>query len=81
MLDREEHRLVAGTTVVVVTAIMTPELASTIVRLRRRGHALVVLSTSGDLWQEQLGDTGVRELRARGWTPDEVKAAARRHSG
>lgn len=62
MLDREEHRLVAGTTVVVVTAIMTHELASTIVRLRRRGHALVVLSTSGDLWQEQLGDTGVRDL-------------------
>lgn len=62
MLDREEHRLVAGTTIVVVTALMTRELASSILRLRRRGHAVVVLSTSGDLWDEQLGDVDVRDL-------------------
>jgi uncharacterized protein (DUF58 family) len=62
MLDREEHRLVAGTTIVLVTAIMTEELASTVLRLRRRGHAVVVLSTSGDAWEEQLGDFDVRDL-------------------
>jgi uncharacterized protein (DUF58 family) len=62
MLDREEHRLVAGTAVVVVTALMTGELASSILRLRRRGHAVVVLSTSGDLWEKQLGDVDVRDL-------------------
>ncbi|MEX2226319.1 MAG: DUF58 domain-containing protein [Dehalococcoidia bacterium] len=62
MLDREEHRLVAGTTVAVVTGMMTDELASAIVRLRRRGHTMVVLSTSGETWPERLGDVDVRDL-------------------
>jgi len=64
MLDREEHRVVAGTTLVVVTAIMTEELAATLLRLRRRRHAVVVLSTSGDTWPDRLDDIEVRDLSA-----------------
>ena len=56
MLDREEHRLVFGTTIAVATGVMTPELASTILRLRGRGHTVIVLSTSGATWPELLGD-------------------------
>jgi uncharacterized protein (DUF58 family) len=62
MLDREEHRLTAGTTIAVVTAIMTDELATTVRRLARRGNAVVVLSTSGDLWPAELPGIDVRDL-------------------
>lgn len=62
MLDREEHRLVAGTTIAVVTGIMPPELSATLVRLRRRGHQVVVLSTTGAVWAEQLGDMPARDV-------------------
>lgn len=62
MLDREEHRLTLGTTICVITGIMTPELAATLLRLRRRGNVLTVLSTSGDLWHDQLGDLDVRDF-------------------
>jgi uncharacterized protein (DUF58 family) len=56
MLDREEHRLTHGTTIAVITGIMTDELASTLIRLRSRGHTVVVLSTSGELWPDMLPD-------------------------
>jgi uncharacterized protein (DUF58 family) len=55
-LDREEHRLVLGTTIAVATGVMTDELASTLLRLRRRGHTVVVITTSGQTWDAQLGD-------------------------
>ncbi len=61
-LDREEHRLTAGTTVVVVTALMPAGLAASLQRLRRRGHPVAVLSTSGDTWTELLGDIVVRDV-------------------
>ncbi|MGH9408668.1 MAG: glutamate--tRNA ligase family protein [Vicinamibacterales bacterium] len=38
-------------------------------------HALIMKSPDQKLSKSD-GDTGVRELRARGWTPDEVKRAA-----
>ena len=62
MLDREEHRLVLGTTIVVVTGIMPDELAATLLRLSRRGHTVVVLSTSGALWDDEIGGIDVRDL-------------------
>jgi uncharacterized protein (DUF58 family) len=57
MLDREEHRLSHGTTIAVITGVMTVELASTLIRLRRRGHTVVVLSTSGDGFVEVLPES------------------------
>jgi uncharacterized protein (DUF58 family) len=62
MLDREEHALSIGTTVAIVSGIMPPELAATALRLRRRGHQVVVLSTSGETWAELLGGIPVRDV-------------------
>lgn len=62
MLDREEHKLTLGTTITVVTGIMPGPLAATLLRLSRRGQNVVVLSTSGDRWSEQLGTIDVRDL-------------------
>jgi glutamyl-tRNA synthetase/glutamyl-Q tRNA(Asp) synthetase len=39
-------------------------------------HPLIMKSAAQKLSKSD-GDTGVRDLRARGWTPDEVRAAAR----
>ena len=82
MLDREEHRLAAGTTIAVVTAIMPDDLAATILRLHRRGHQVVVLTTSGEglgracsrafpcatsrMRCRSLAPRGVRATRGRG---------------
>jgi uncharacterized protein (DUF58 family) len=55
MLDREEHRLALGTTIVAVTGVMPDELAATLRRLASRGHTVAVLSTSGAHWDEQIG--------------------------
>ena len=41
-----------------------------------RHHPLIMKSPDQKLSKSD-GDTGIRELRARGWTPDQVKAAAR----
>jgi uncharacterized protein (DUF58 family) len=62
MLDREEHRLAVGTTLVVVTATMPEDLAISVLRLRRRGHSISVLSTSGDLWPDLLPGIDVLDL-------------------
>jgi uncharacterized protein (DUF58 family) len=62
MLDREEHRLSAGTTIAVVTAIMPDDLAATVLRLHRRGHQIVVLTTSGETWPDLLADVPVRDV-------------------
>ena len=40
-------------------------------------HPLLMKSPNQKLSKSD-GDTGIRELRARGWTPEQVKAAARR---
>lgn len=61
LLDREEHRLRAGTTLAIITGIMPPDLAETLLRLRRRGHQIVVLSSSGETWADELGDIPVRD--------------------
>jgi uncharacterized protein (DUF58 family) len=62
MLDREEHRLSAGTTIAVVTAIMPGDLAETILRLHRRGHQIVVLTTSGNTWDDILPGVPLRDV-------------------
>lgn len=72
MLDREEHRLAAGTTIAVVTAIMPADLAATIVRLRRRGHQITVLGIGGADWSELVPGVSVSDVS------DPVHAAAPR---
>ena len=41
-----------------------------------RHHPLIMKSADQKLSKSD-GDTGIRELRARGWTPEQVKDAAR----
>ena len=66
MIDREEHRLSAGTTLAVITAIMPDDLAATLLRLHRRGHQIVVLSTSGEMWPELLAGVQVLDVADAG---------------
>jgi len=82
MLDREEHRLVLGTTIVVISGLMTPELASTLLRLRRRGHTVLVLKTGAAPWDDDLlaGAVEVRDLsyvdlpwREQVWAPGAMR--------
>jgi uncharacterized protein (DUF58 family) len=62
LLGREEHSLGVGTTVVVVTGLMTDDLAATLLRVDHRGHAVIVLSTSGETWPDLLGKIPVHDL-------------------
>ena len=54
--------LPAGSTVVVVAAVMPEELAATLLRLRREGHHVHVLKTSRRVWEPNLGRIPVSEL-------------------
>lgn len=76
LLDREEHRLPAGTTLVIVTSLMTEDLASTVLRLRRRGHQVVVLSVAAAIRSDALGDIPVLDVShlAEPMVEDEVHA-------
>jgi hypothetical protein len=86
-LDREEHRLATGTTIVVITGIMPPELGATLRRLERRGAAIIVMSTTGARWEDELGSIPVRDvspeaLGAPAWSEDASPWAARAaHTG
>lgn len=66
LLGREEHRLGAGTTIVVVTALMTEDLAAVLTRIQRRGQSVVVLSASGETWPGELGAIPVHDLSHAG---------------
>ena len=43
----------------------------------RFAHHPLIMKSADQKLSKSDGDTGVRDLRARGWTPDEVKAASR----
>ena len=43
----------------------------------RFAHHPLIMKSPDQKLSKSDGDTGVRELRGRGWTPDEVRAAAR----
>lgn len=46
----------------------------------RFAHHPLIMKSAGQKLSKSDGDTGVRELRARGWTPEQVKARARQRS-
>jgi glutamyl-tRNA synthetase/glutamyl-Q tRNA(Asp) synthetase len=50
-------------------------------RPARFAHHPLIMKSPDQKLSKSDGDTGVRELRARGWTPEQVKAAARRSFG
>jgi glutamyl-tRNA synthetase/glutamyl-Q tRNA(Asp) synthetase len=46
-------------------------------RPARFAHHPLIMKSPDQKLSKSGGDTGIRELRARGWTPGQVKAAAR----
>jgi glutamyl-Q tRNA(Asp) synthetase len=46
-------------------------------RPARFAHHSLIMKSPDQKLSKSDGDTGIRELRARGWTPEQVKAAAR----
>jgi uncharacterized protein (DUF58 family) len=62
MLDREEYRMTAGTSLAVVTATMPDDLIVTLHRLQKRGYPLVVLTPHGNRWDKELEGIEVRHL-------------------
>lgn len=63
LLDRESHRLPLGSTLAVVTALMTEELAASLRRLRDEGQQVNVLSMVDQNWSDLLGRVPVQRLR------------------
>lgn len=61
-LEEPSHPLPAGATVVLVAALVTDELAGTLLRLRTEGHSVHVVKTSLDPWDRDLGRIPVIEV-------------------
>jgi uncharacterized protein (DUF58 family) len=64
MLDREEHRLNVGTTMAVVSAVMTDDLGARLDRLQARGHAVVLLATTREALAGAPAGIDARDLSA-----------------
>jgi hypothetical protein len=41
---------------------MPEDLAASLLRLHRRGHQVIVLTTSGEVWPDMLADVPVRDV-------------------
>ena len=72
---REGHALPVGATVVLVAALLGPELGATVRRLRRLGHYVHIVKTSEAAWEVDLGGIPVSEIAAA-MAPLEEEAAA-----
>lgn len=62
-LARElEGSLTAGSTVIVVAAVMPDDLVATLHRLRREGHQIHVVKISSQIWESELGSIPVSDV-------------------
>lgn len=61
-LEDSAYPLPAGATVVLVAAVMTDDLAATLLRLRDRGHFVAVVKTSHAIWDRALGPIPVVDV-------------------
>lgn len=61
-LQQRGHALPAGATLVVVTALMPPELLATLHRLRADGHAVHVVRTGEQPWPDAVAPIHVHEV-------------------
>ena len=57
-LERRERALPGGATVLVITSLLSPELAAVLHRLRSEGYAVHVVKTSPGVWTETEGWSG-----------------------
>ena len=64
-LERPEHALPVGATLVVVAALMPQDLVATLQRLRAGGHAVHVVKTSDNEWETGLHPIPVIDLSAQ----------------
>ena len=64
-LERRGEALSLGATIVVVAALMPPDLAATLQRLSHEGHTVHVIKTSDQLWDQALGSIPVTEVASR----------------
>ncbi|MDE2696536.1 MAG: DUF58 domain-containing protein [Chloroflexota bacterium] len=64
-LERRGEALSLGATIVVVAALMPPDLAATLQRLSHEGHTVHVIKTSDQLWDQALGSIPVTEVSSR----------------
>ena len=63
LLERESHRLPLGSTLAVVTTLLTEPLAAVLRRLREEGQQVSVLSMVDDDWSDILGGVPVQRIR------------------
>jgi uncharacterized protein (DUF58 family) len=63
-LEDQQHALPVGATLVVVAAVMTDDLAASLLRLRGEGHLVHVVKTSRTPWRAELGPIRVSEVFA-----------------
>ncbi len=61
-LEQPGHALPAGATLVVVAALMPPDLAAALRRLRGEGHAVHVVKTSASDWETPLSPIRLTEI-------------------
>lgn len=61
-LEDRAHALPAGATVLVVAAVMTDDLAGSLLRLRGEGHSVHVVKTARPAWDVELGPIRVHEV-------------------
>ncbi len=63
LIERESHRLPLGSTLAVVTALMTEPLAAVLRRLHDERQRVQVLSMVDDDWSGLLGDLPVQRVK------------------
>ncbi len=63
LLERESHRLPLGSTLAVVTSLVTEPLAAVLRRLHEEGQQVSVLSMVDEDWSDSLGDVPVQRIR------------------
>ncbi|MBM3140844.1 MAG: DUF58 domain-containing protein [Chloroflexi bacterium] len=61
-LESKSPPLPVGATLLVIAAVMTEDLAATLMRLRGEGYAIHVVKTSAPPWSAELGAIGVTEM-------------------
>ncbi len=63
LLERESHRLPLGSTLAVVTSLVTEPLAAVLRRLHEEGQQVSILSMVDEDWGDVLGDMPVQRIR------------------
>jgi uncharacterized protein (DUF58 family) len=80
-LERQGHALPAGATIVVVAALMPPDLIATLRRLRSQGHAIHVVKTSAWEWDAEATTLPMTEIEPAMRALEEAESRVARAAG